>query len=62
MPDGRVYQFDGLYWKPPGLGSIGFDTQRAGAQSSAEELRFLETGLLQVRRLCAPLMTVYQTR
>ena len=35
------------YWKPPGLGSIGFDTQRAGAQQSAEELRFFETGLAQ---------------
>ena len=43
----RIYQHDGLYSKPPGLGSIGFDTQRAGNQSSVEELRFLETGLLQ---------------
>jgi hypothetical protein len=44
---GRIYQHDGLYWKPPGLGSIGFDMGRAGAQNSTEELRFLETGLLQ---------------
>jgi hypothetical protein len=47
LTDGRIYQHDGLYWKPPGLGSIGFSTQRAGAQASPEELRFLETGLLQ---------------